>query len=155
MSLVMDIREDDLTGPEIAALLAEHLADMHQHTPPDSVHAMDLSALRAAGVNFWCAWDGRSLMGCGALKRLDTSWGEIKSMRTADTHRRKGVAEAMLVHIIDFARANGIKKLSLETGSMAVFEPARRLYEKHGFEYCGPFGDYSEDRNSVFMTLAL
>jgi putative acetyltransferase len=151
----MLIRVDDLTGPEIRALLEEHLRNMHELSPPESVHALDLAALRRPEITFWTAWDGRTLLGCGALKGLDPTHGEVKSMRTASAHRRKGVGRAMLEHIIAEARARSYRRLSLETGSMAAFLPARRLYESFGFAHCGPFADYAEDPNSVFMTRTL
>jgi putative acetyltransferase len=151
----MDIRLDDLTGPEIRALLQEHLRNMHELSPPESVHALDLHALRTPEITFWTAWDGGELLGCGALKALDGDHAEVKSMRTANAHRRKGVARAMLEHIIAQARRRGYRRLSLETGSAAPFAPARTLYESFGFTYCGPFGDYVEDPNSVFLTRAL
>ncbi len=148
----MHIREDDLTGQEIAELLDEHLRHMHTITPAESVHAMDLEALRAdPNVTFWSLWDNGNLLGCGALKRLDQDSGEIKSMRTAEAHRRRGVAARILEHIIEQARAAGLSSLYLETGSMAEFAAARGLYERYGFEYCEPFAGYEEDPNSVFM----
>lgn len=148
----MLIRLDDLSGPEIQDLLAQHLRNMHEITPPESIHALDLSGLRKPEITFWSAWSGDELLGCGALKELDPTHGEIKSMRTADAHRRKGVAAALLDHILTEARRRSYSRLSLETGSFPEFEPARRLYERFGFTYCGPFGEYSEDPNSVFMT---
>jgi putative acetyltransferase len=151
----VEIRRDDLTGPAIARLLEEHLADMRLHSPPESVHALDLAALRAPGVAFWCAWSGPELMGCGALKELEPGHGEIKSMRTAPAHRRRGVASALMEVILAEARRRAYRRLSLETGSMAAFAPARALYERLGFTCCGPFGSYSEDPHSVFMTIAL
>lgn len=151
----MDIRRDDLTGPEIAALLQEHLQNMRSISPPESVHALDLAALRQPGITFWTAWSDRELLGCGALKELDPLHGEVKSMRTAAAHRRKGVAQALLRHILEVAESRGYQRLSLETGSQAAFEPARRLYESFGFNPCPPFGDYAEDANSVFMTRPL
>jgi putative acetyltransferase len=151
----MHIRVDDLAGPEIRALLAEHLSSMHQLSPPESVHALPLAALRVPGITFWTAWSGAELLGCGALKELDPAHGEIKSMRTVSTHRRKGVARALLRHIIAEARGRAYARLSLETGSMADFDPARRLYESFGFTYCSPFADYKEDPNSVFLTRVL
>lgn len=148
----MHIQEDDLTGNAIAALLDEHLADMHSITPAESVHAMDLAALRAdAHVTFFSLWEGDNLLGCGALNVLDSQSGEIKSMRTAEAHRRRGVAARILEHIIERGRAMGLTTLYLETGSMAEFAPARNLYERYGFEYCAPFADYTEDPNSAFM----
>lgn len=152
---VMQIRLDPLTGPEIAALLKEHLDDMYRHSPPESVHALDLDRLRAPGVTFWSAWQGGTLMGCVAMKELDPTHGEIKSMRTAAAHQRKGVAKSLMEHVLAQAQQRGYARLSLETGSMAAFLPARELYARFGFEPCGPFADYVEDPNSVFMTRAL
>jgi putative acetyltransferase len=151
----MDIRRDDLTGPEIAALLTEHLRSMHQHSPPGSVHALDLDRLRKPEITFWTAWDGSELLGCGALKQLDAREAEVKSMRTATAHLRQGVARAMLDHIVAESRRRGYERLFLETGSSAPFEPARRMYEGAGFTYCGPFADYRLDAFSVFMAKAL
>ena len=151
----ISIREDDLRGPEIAALLRAHLDQMADQSPPESRHALDLDGLRAADVTFWCAWDGPDLLGCGALKAIDPGHGEIKSMHTSAAHRGRGVAARILTHIIDTARARGYRRLSLETGSMAAFAPARALYERFGFSYCAPFADYREDPNSVFMTFEL
>ena len=151
----MLIRLDDLAGPEIRALLEEHLRSMHEISPPESVHALDLAALRRPEITFWTAWSDADLLGCGALKELDPTHGEIKSMRTASARRRTGVGRAVLAHIVAEARARSYARLSLETGSMEAFAPARRLYESFGFAYCPPFGDYTEDPNSVFMTRAL
>ena len=151
----LTIREDDLRGPEIAALLGAHLDQMADQSPPESRHALDLDGLRVPEVTFWCAWDGPDLLGCGALKVLDPGHGEIKSMHTSAAHRGRGVGAKILTHIIDTARARGYRRLSLETGSMSAFAPARALYERFGFEYCAPFADYREDPNSVFMTLEL
>jgi putative acetyltransferase len=151
----MVIRHDDLQGPEIRALLEEHLRHMHEMSPPESVHALDIDALRRPDITFWTAWEGTTLLGCGALRELDPTHGEIKSMRTSRAHLRRGTARAMLAHIVDAARRRGYARLSLETGSMAGFAPARRLYAGFGFAICPPFGDYVDDPNSVFMTLAL
>jgi putative acetyltransferase len=148
----MEIRVDDLTGPEIARLLQEHLQDMALHSPPESIHALDLESLRSPAITFWCVWDGAELMGCGALRELDPQHGEIKSMRTAPAHRRKGVAKRMLEHILVEAQQRGYQRISLETGTMAAFEPARQLYASYGFTECPPFADYFEDPNSVCMT---
>src|SRR4051812_11755303 len=128
---------------------------MHQLSPPESVHALDLDSLRSPDVTFWSAWDGTLLLGCGALKELDRTRGEVKSMRTPEAHRRRGAGRAILAQIIETARARRYTQLSLETGSMDAFRPAHYLYESVGFTYCGPFGDYVEDPNSVFMTLRL
>ncbi|MEI2454705.1 GNAT family N-acetyltransferase [Lysobacter firmicutimachus] len=151
----MDIRIDDLTGSEIHALLQEHLRDMAELSPPESVHALDLDGLRRPDIRFWTVWEKGQLLGCGALRELDSTHGEIKSMRTAEAHRRKGVATRMLGHILDEASRRGYRRLSLETGSMAGFAPARTLYAQFGFVECAPFGDYVEDPNSVFMTRSL
>lgn len=149
------IRLDDLRGQEVMALLEEHLRDMHATSPPESIHALDLDGLRRPEISFWTLWDAGVLAGCAALKTLDVTWGEIKSMRTARTHHRRGVGSALLRHLIDEARRRNYRMLSLETGSMAYFAPARALYRKFGFVECGPFAAYREDPNSVFMTLSL
>jgi len=149
------IKLDDLSGPEIAELLEEHLNDMHLHSPPESVHALDLDKLRQPDITFWSIWSENELVGCGALKELDPHHGEIKSMRTRAKFRGQGAAKLMLGNILDEANRRGYTRLSLETGSMAAFEPARRLYLSHGFTRCGPFADYVLDPNSVFMTLEL
>ncbi len=128
---------------------------MHAQSPPESVHALDVGALKNPSITFWTVRDGDLLLGCGALKELDARHGEVKSMRTPCSQRRRGAGRAVLAHILDEARRRGYIRLSLETGSMDAFEPARRLYEVAGFVYCGPFGDYREDPNSVFMTLVL
>jgi len=146
---------DDLKGPEIGALLNEHLATMHLHSPPESTHALPIEKLRSPDVTFWSVWENGELLGCGALQELDPQHGEIKSMRTVSRHLRKGVARAVLDHIIKEAKRRGYQRLSLETGSMAAFEPARQLYAAAGFVYCEPFADYWEDPNSVFMTMKL
>lgn len=151
----MHIKLDDLSGSEITALLDEHLASMRSLSPPESVHALPLEGLRQPEVTFWSVWENDELLGCGALKELDAEHGEIKSMRTSSRHRRKGVASAMLQHIFTEAHRRGYRRLSLETGAQAGFEPARQLYASFGFNFCGPFGDYTNDPNSVFMTKEL
>jgi putative acetyltransferase len=151
----VEIVVDDLSGGAVHELLREHLRGMHLHSPPESVHALDLDGLRQPGITFWTVWEGSELLGCGALKELDAAHGEIKSMRTAAAHLRKGVARSMLAHILAEARRRGYRRLSLETGSAEAFGPARRLYESFGFVYCGPFDGYVEDSFSVFMTLDL
>jgi putative acetyltransferase len=151
----MRIIEDNLTGAEVIALLDEHLAAMIKHSPPGKVHALDIEALRAPELTFWTAWDGAELLGCGALKELEPHHGEIKSMRTAKDHVGKGVATAMLEHLVAEGRRRNYSRLSLETGTGPAFEPAHALYRKFGFEYCGPFADYREDSFSRFMALML
>lgn len=151
----MEIKVDDLTGRKIQRLLRDHLEDMMRQSPPESMHALDLGGLRRPEVTFWSAWEDGELLGCGALKELTPKHGEVKSMRTAPEHRRRGVAAAMLTHILEEAERRGYDRVSLETGSMDAFAPARRLYAKFGFRECGPFAGYVEDPNSVFMTKAL
>ena len=151
----MHIERDDLSRPQVHDLLREHLANMYELSPPESVHALDLSKLRSPDISFWTVWEGSTLLGCGALKELGPTHGEIKSMRTPKAQRRRGAGRAVLSHIVSEARARGYERLSLETGAMAAFEPAQRLYESFGFSYCGPFGSYRDDPNSAFMTLAL
>jgi putative acetyltransferase len=151
----MEIRTGGLDHPEVVALLQEHLQSMAQLSPPESIHALDIGGLREPRITFWSAWQDEELMGCGALKQLDVAHGEIKSMRTASRHRRKGVAAAMLEHILAEAGCRRYHRLSLETGSMQGFDAARQLYARFGFEFCGPFADYTDDPNSVFMTRAV
>jgi putative acetyltransferase len=151
----MTIRLDDLTGPEIAVFLEDHLRDMRAASPPESKHALDLDALRQPRISFWTAWDDSRLIGCCALKQLDPTHAEVKSMRVSSTVRRQGIGAALVQHLIAEARTRGYRRLSLETGAMAFFEPARKLYRSFGFIPCGPFGNYREDPNSVFMTLTL
>jgi len=151
----MKIELDDLSRPAIHALLNEHLQSMYQLSPPESVHALDLEKLRRPEITFWSAWEGSLLLGCGALKELDRTHGEVKSMRTPAALRRRGAGRAILAQIIQVARSRSYERLSLETGSHEAFKPAQTLYESVGFEYCGPFGEYTEDPNSVFMTLRL
>lgn len=151
----MHIEIDDLSRPEIHALLEEHLRNMREISPPESVHALDLDKLRSPDITFWTAWEGPVLIGCGALKELDRLHGEIKSMRTPAAMHRKGAGRAILAHIIGQANVRGYERLSLETGSFDAFKPARQLYESVGFVYCGPFGTYCEDPSSMFMSLRL
>jgi putative acetyltransferase len=151
----VQIRVDDLRGPEIAALLAAHVAFCRASSPPESTHVLDLDALRSPEIAFWSAWDGANLLGCAALKELAPTHGEIKSMHTAAQHRGRGVGLGLLRHIVAEARSRDYRQLSLETGSMEAFAVARALYARFGFVTCLPFGDYRLDPNSVFMTLEL
>jgi putative acetyltransferase len=151
----LNIKLDDLTGSEVAALIGEHLQSMALHSPAESRHALNLEGLKKPEITFWSAWEQDELVGCGALKELDGQHGEIKSMRTSSSHLRKGVAKRILQHIIEEAKRRGYQRLSLETGSMDAFKPARRLYASFGFQYCKPFSDYIEDPNSVFMAKEL
>ena len=151
----MKLEIDDLSRPEVIALLNEHLQGMRELSPPESVHALDPERLRKAEITFWTAWEGPILVGCGALKELDRKHGEVKSMRTPNAHRRRGAGRTILTHIIQVARSRSYERLSLETGSAEAFKPAKKLYESFGFTYCGPFGEYIDDPNSRFMTLRL
>jgi putative acetyltransferase len=147
----IEIRPDDLGGEAVRGLIARHLAGMHESSPPESVHAFGIGRLRDPAVAFWSAWIGGEIAGCGALKRLDSTDGEIKSMRVADAFLGRGVGRAMLEHIMAEARAMGLARLWLETGSAPAFTPALRLYESAGFARCDPFGDYKPDPFSIFM----
>ncbi|WP_419891179.1 GNAT family N-acetyltransferase [Paenibacillus xylanexedens] len=148
----MEIKVDDLSGVQVKALIAEHLQGMAADSPPESIHALNLDGLKEPEITFWCAWEGDDLLGCGAIKELDPEHAELKSMRTASAHLRKGVARKILAHIMEVATDRGYKRISLETGSMDSFIPARKMYEDFGFEYCEPFADYILDPNSTFMT---
>ena len=151
----MRIETDDLSRPQVHALLSEHLANMHELSPPENVFALDLSKLRAPDITFWTVWDGDLLLGCGALKELTPAHGEVKSMRTPKALRRRGAGRAVLAHIVAVARQRGYETLSLETGSHPAFLPAQMLYRSFGFACCGPFGSYREDPHSVFMALRI
>lgn len=151
----MEIKLGDLHNPEVQRLLIEHLKDMYEITPAKSVHALDVEKLKAPEITFWTVWEKDILLGCGALKEIDKKHGEIKSMRTPIAYRRKGAGRKILTHIINVARERAYERLSLETGNFDDFIPARKLYESFGFIYCGPFGDYQADPNSLFMTLSL
>lgn len=150
----MKIVIDDLTHPAVHALLGEHLAGMHAQSPPGHVFALDLPRLKAPGITFWTAWDEAELLGCGAMKELDATHGEIKSMRTAAGHLRKGVARKILATILAEAAHRGYARVSLETGTAAAFVPAHTLYEQAGFVRSGPFGDYAGNDFSLFFTKA-
>lgn len=151
----MQIREDDLSGEAIRALLAYHSEDMHEHSPPDMAYVLDIDGLKAPGITFWSIWDGDDLLGCGALNQLAPDWGEIKSMRTHPDHLRKGVGAALLDHIIAAATARGYARLSLETGTGPVFEAALSLYRKRGFQNGPVFADYGESPFNQFLHLEL
>ena len=152
---IMEITLGDLTDPRVVDLLRYHLTSARAHTAPGSAHALEIAGLQSPDITFWTAWDRDTLLAVGALKRLAEDHGEVKSMHTALSARRKGIGSAMLRHIIACARSRGISRLSLETGSWDYFQPAIALYRKHGFVECQPFDDYVEDPNSVFMTLDL
>ena len=151
----MRIVIDDLSSPQIAQFLEQHIEDMRSVSPPESKHALDLDGLRQRDVTFWTGWLDGELVSCGALKRLDDAHAELKSMRTSAQHRGAGIGALLLRHILAHASERNFKRISLETGSMDFFVPARQLYRKAGFVECSPFADYAEDPNSVFMTLTL
>ena len=151
----LEFRVDDLSGDASRALVARHLAGMHEDTPPENVFALDVDALRDPAVTFFSGWDGDELVVIGALKSMDAANGELKSMRVADDRLGTGAGRAILRHIVGVARDRGMTTLWLETGSPASFLPARRLYASEGFVECGPFGDYPENPFSVFMTKEL
>lgn len=153
----MRIEADDLSRPQVHALLAEHLHHMHQLSPAEQVFALDLDRLRQPGISFWTVWDdaGTRLLGCGALKVLSATEGELKSMRTPQALRRQGAGRLLLQHIVATARQRGQARLWLETGTHPDFAPAHRLYQGAGFRFCGPFGDYRANPHSCFMVLDL
>lgn len=151
----MRIEVDDLSRPQVHALLEEHLANMYELSPPEQVFALDLSKLRADDITFWTVWEEEKLLGCGALKELTPNHGEIKSMRTPAATRGRGAGRAVLAHIISVAQQRGYTKLSLETGTHPAFEPAHNLYRSKGFVMSGPFGSYLPNEHSVFMELRL
>ncbi len=151
----MKIQLDPLQDQAVIALLGEHLADMYANSPPESVHALDVAALRAPNITFWSAREQGEILGCIALKRLADDSGEIKSMRTRAHSRGRGIAAALLQTLLDEARRRGYRNLYLETGIQPFFTPAHSLYHKFGFAPCGPFADYGPDPNSCFMRLSL
>ncbi len=151
----MRIERDDVSRPEVLALLEEHLRNMHELSPPEQVFAFNADKLRAPDVTLWTAWEDGTLLGCAALKELSPTQGEVKSMRTPATLRRQGVGRALLNHLLDVARERGYRELLLETGSHPAFGPAQMLYRSVGFRECGPFGDYTDNGFSVFMSLTL
>lgn len=153
--MVIDVRQDDLSSEEVRALVADHLAGMRGNSPPGHVNALAIDGLRAPGVTFFTAWMDGVLCGCGALKELDAATGEVKSMRTREAFLRRGVGQAVLDEIVRTARRRGYARLLLETGTGQAFDPAHALYLRHGFRWCGAFGDYAATSFNVFMALDL
>jgi putative acetyltransferase len=153
--MMLRVTKGDLSDSRVLELLQIHLTRARAETAPGSAHALDVTELRSPDTSFWTIWDDDTLSGIGALKRLSAGHGEVKSMHTAEAVRRRGVGAAMLRHLIATARASGMSRLSLETGSWEYFRPAHALYRHHGFVECGPFADYKLDPNSVFMSLDL
>jgi putative acetyltransferase len=152
---MMKIVQGDFSDPRVADLLRIHLTNARAQTAPGSAHALDAAQLQLPDISFWTIWEDETLLGFGALKRLSADHGEVKSMHTAQSMRRKGAGRAMLRHIIATARASGMSRLSLETGSWEYFRPAQAFYRSHGFVEGPPFADYVLDSNSVFMSLDL
>ena len=148
----MEIRVDNIQNKELQKLLIEHRNEMLKHSPPESAHALDVGSIKEKDIIFWTAWDNSELLGCVALKKLSSTHAEIKSMKTNNEHLRKGVAKSLLRYLLVEARRLAYTKLSLETGSMDVFDPAIRLYTRFGFVHCEPFSNYIDDPNSIFMT---
>lgn len=153
--LNMEVIIDDLSSRKVIKLLEEHLSDMYANSPPESIHALDVDSLKSPEITFFSCWFGDELQGCLAIKQLTSKHIELKSMRTSNTARKSGVASHLLTHVMSIASENGYRTVSLETGSQEFFKPARNLYEKFGFRYCGPFADYKEDPYSRFMTKEL
>ena len=151
----MRIEIDDVSRPQVLALLEEHLRNMYEITPPEHVFAFDAAKLRQPGVVFWTAWDDDVLLGCAALKELSPTQGEVKSMRTPASLRRQGAGRALLNHLLQVSRDRGYRELFLETGNHSAFAPAHTLYRSAGFRECGPFGAYRDNGHSVFMSLRL
>lgn len=151
----MKIKHDDLSSGDVIALLEEHLKDMYATSPPESVHALDVNALKPPNITFFSAWQSDVLAGCVAIRKLSSTEAELKSMRTVAALRNKGVATQLLTYVIEFAIANGYQTLSLETGTQGYFNAARQLYAKNGFKDCEPFGNYQLNPNSHFMTKPL
>ncbi len=149
----MEIKTDDLTDARVAEFLEQHIKDMRSVSPPESKHALDLAGLKHPSITFWTAWEDETLVGTAAIKELEPTHGEIKSMRTNPAYRGRGIGSSLLTYLMNQAKARGYQRLSLETGAMPFFAPARNLYARHGFVVCEPFADYNADPNSVFMTI--
>lgn len=153
--MTVEVRIDDLSSAEVQALVAEHLAGMRGNSPPGSVFALAIEGLRMPEITFWSAWKGLDLCGCGALRHLDSSSGELKSMRTRPAFLRQGVGQAVLNCILQTATARGYRSVHLETGTGPAFEAAHALYLRNGFAWSGPFGDYEASDFNVFMVKRL
>lgn len=153
--MTIRLHRADFEDPRLAAFLLAHLDDMAPTAPAESRHALDLTALNDPAVRVWVASEGSDIVATGALAVLGDGHEELKSMRTDPVRRGRGIASRMLDHLLGDARARGVRRISLETGSMDFFVPARALYARAGFVGCPPFGDYTDDPNSTFFTLAL
>jgi putative acetyltransferase len=148
-------RIDDLSTPEVQGLIAEHLRGMHAHSPACHVNALAIEGLQRPEITFWSVWNDQTLCGCGALRELDATSGEVKSMRTRSAFLRRGLGQFMLSEIVRTAKGRGYELLYLETGTGVAFEAAHALYLKNGFDWCGPFGDYVATEFNVFMVKRL
>ena len=147
--------ENNFDDPKVNELLTKHFIELRSVSPDDSCHVLDIEGLKHPTIKFWSFWDNNQLIGCGALKFIDKSHGEFKSIRIEDKYRRKGMSSEIISHLIEQAKKNGIKKLSIETGAGKFFEPARKLFKKFGFKTCDPFANYKEDPNSCYFNLEI
>ncbi len=147
--------ENNFDHPEVNSLLTKHFIELRSVSPEGSAHVLDIPGLKIPSIKFWSLWDNDQLIGCGALKFLSEEHGEFKSIRVDDKHRKKGMGEKIISHLIYQAKKIGIKKLSIETGAGDFFLPARKLFSKFGFKKCPPFAHYKDDPNSCYYTLNL
>ena len=147
--------ENNFDHPEVNSLLTKHFIELRSVSPEGSAHVLDIPGLKISSIIFWSLWDNNQLIGCGALKFLSDAHGEFKSIRVADKHRKKGMGEKIISHLITEAKKIGIKKLSIETGAGEFFLPARKLFKKFGFKTCKPFAHYKEDPNSCYFDLEI
>ena len=147
--------EGNFDDPEVHKLLTKHFIELRAASPEGSAHVLDIPGLKTPSIKFWSLWDNNQLIGCGALKFLDETHGEFKSIRVADKHRKKGMGEKIISHLITEAKKIGIKRLSIETGAGEFFSPARKLFKKFGFKACKPFAHYKEDPNSCYFDLEI
>ena len=145
--------EGNFNHSEVNELLTKHFIELRSVSPEGSTHVLDIPGLKVASIKFWSLWENEELIGCGALKFLDKSHGEFKSIRVADKFRKKGFGIKIINHLISEAKKLNIKKLSIETGSGSFFMPARKLFEKTGFKPCEPFAHYKKDPNSCYFSL--
>ena len=147
--------ENNFDHPEVNSLLTKHFIELRSVSPEGSTHVLDIPGLKISSIKFWSLWDNDQLLGCGALKFLSETHGEFKSIRVADKHRKKGMGEKIISHLIAEAKKIGIRKLSIETGAGEFFLPARKLFMKFGFKSCKPFAHYKEDPNSCYFDLEI
>ena len=151
----MKVIENNFDNAEVNHLLTKHFIELRSVSPDDSCHVLDIKGLKDSSIKFWSFWDNNQLIGCAALKFLDDEHGEFKSIRVEDNSRGKGVGEKIISHLIEVAKNEGIKRLSIETGAGDFFKSARKLFKKFGFKTCRPFADYKEDPNSCYFNLEI